>query len=218
VSGPAVSGPAVSGPAVSLARTIRVVEAEGPALVLGSSQPESQVDRHSADRAGVVVTRRRSGGGAVLVGPGEVLWIDILIPVDDPLWIADVGRAGWWLGECWSRAIAAVTGGEPQAWRGEMLSTRWSPMICFAGLGPGEVTRNGRKVVGVSQRRTRRGVLFQTAALLRWHPATLLDLFSLPPDLRIEAESDLGEAAAGLGEGLAPDLEEALLAEVQRAD
>lgn len=167
--------------------------------------------------AGVPVVRRRSGGGAVLVGPGEVLWVDVLIPTGDPLWTSDVGLAGWWLGEAWARAVAAVTGAEPQAWPGEMISTRWSPMICFAGLAPGEVTVNGLKVVGVSQRRTRRGVLFQTAALLRWRPGELLDLFTLPPAARAEAEDDLGQAAAGLGEGHAADLRDALLAEVQRA-
>ena len=200
-----------------MGRTIRVVEADRAALVLGSSQPDSQVDAQAAAAAGVEVVRRRSGGGAVLVGPGEVLWVDVLIPVGDPLWTSDVSRGGWWLGEAWAGALAAVTGGEPQAWQGPMLSTRWSPMICFAGLGPGEVTVNGRKVVGVSQRRTRRGVLFQTAALLRWRPAALLDLFALAPGLRPEAEADLGEAAAGVGVGLAADLRDALVTEVQRA-
>lgn len=210
-----VSGPGPSG-LQPLARTIRVVEAEAPALVLGSSQPESQVDRATAAATGVAIVRRRSGGGAVLVGPSEVLWVDVLIPVGDPLWTNDVSSAGWWLGEAWARAVGAVSGGEPQAWHGAMLSTRWSPMICFAGLGPGEVTLNGLKVVGVSQRRTRRGVLFQTAALLRWRPAALLDLFTLTPRLRAEAEEDLGAAAGGLGEGLAADLCDALLEEVQR--
>ena len=200
-----------------LARTIRVVEAVEPALVLGSSQPDSQVNQQAAASAGLSVVRRRSGGGAVLVGPGESLWVDVLIPADDPLWTSDVGRGGWWLGLAWARAIAAVTGGEPQAWQGPMLPTRWSPMICFAGLGPGEVTVNGLKVVGISQRRTRRGVLFQTAALLRWRPTALLDLFVLPPGLRAEAEEELGQAAAGLGGGLEAELRDALLAEVRRA-
>lgn len=214
-----VSGPAAASArsAPQLERTVRVVEADGPAVVLGSSQPDEQVDREAAAAAGVAVVRRRSGGGAVLVGPGELLWVDVLLPAGDPLWTADVRRGGWWLGEAWAGALASVTGGEPRAWRGPMRSTRWSPMICFAGLGPGEVTLEGRKVVGVSQRRTRRGVLFQTAALLRWRPGALLDLFALAPGVRAEAERDLGEAATGVGEDLAADLRDALVAEVLRA-
>lgn len=211
------SGSGAGSVVVPLERTIRVVDADGPALVLGSSQPERQVDHAAAAAAGVAVARRRSGGGAVLVGPDEVLWVDVLVPVGDPLWTSDVSRGGWWLGEAWAAALASVTGAEPEAWRGPMLPTRWSPMICFAGLGPGEVTLNGRKVVGVSGRRTRRGVLFQTAALLRWRPAALLDLFALPPGVRAEAEEEIGEAAAGLGAGLAGDLRDAFVAEVRRA-
>ena len=49
-------------------------------------------------------------------------------------------------------------------------ATAWSKLVCFAGLGPGEVTVAGAKVVGMGQRRTRAGALFQCAALLEWAP------------------------------------------------
>ena len=58
--------------------------------------------------------------------------------------------------------------------RGGLVATPWSRQVCFAGLGPGEVTVAGRKVVGVAQRRTRHGARFQVAALLRWDPAALV--------------------------------------------
>ncbi|MDQ1414199.1 MAG: lipoate---protein ligase, partial [Acidimicrobiaceae bacterium] len=77
-------------------RTVRFLEPEDRAVVLGSTQPESHVDRVAAARVATQVLRRRSGGGAVLVGPGQVLWTDVVIPADDPLWTADVGRAFWW--------------------------------------------------------------------------------------------------------------------------
>ena len=73
-------------------RAVWVCEASGPALVLGSAQPEDGVDRAACAAAGVDVVRRRSGGGAVLVVPGEVLWVDLVLPVGDALWQDDVGR------------------------------------------------------------------------------------------------------------------------------
>jgi lipoate-protein ligase A len=66
--------------------------------------------------------------------------------------------------------------------------------VCFAGLGPGEVTIAGVKVVGMSQRRTRAGALFQCAALLAWDPARLVEVLGLPA----EAAVDLAGAARAL--------------------
>jgi lipoate-protein ligase A len=53
------------------------------------------------------------------------------------------------------------------------------------------VTVDGAKVVGLCQRRTRAGALFQCAALLRWDPARLVDLLDLPPG----AAADLARVA-----------------------
>ena len=39
------------------------------------------------------VVRRRSGGGAVLVGAGEQVWVEVWIPRDDALWDDDVIRS-----------------------------------------------------------------------------------------------------------------------------
>lgn len=181
----------------------RVVEAKGPAVVLGSTQSPEVVDARRAAAAGVAVVRRRSGGGAVLVRPGELVWVDVFVPAGDPLWAADVGRATHWLGRTWVDALAAV--GYPATWHdGPLLSTAWSALVCFAGVAPGEVVVTGvdggaAKVVGVSQRRTRAGALFQCAALLRWAPHDLLDLLVLDDDRRRQAAEDVARAATGLG-------------------
>jgi lipoate-protein ligase A len=197
-------------------RVIRVVVAEREAVVLGSAQPEADVDRVRAASSGTEVARRRSGGGAVLVGPDQVLWVDVVVPAGDPLWQVDVGRAGWWLGDCWAGAVAEVTGRQADPWRGGLVRTAWSSRVCFAGLGPGEVTVDGAKVVGVSQRRTRRGALFQSAALLRWRPADLLDVLALSERDRLAGAAELAGVAVGLGP-VAPALLEALVARVGRA-
>ena len=73
-------------------------------LVVGSAQRSSTVDGVAAAARGVEVVRRRSGGGAVLLLPGEFVWLDLVIPAGDPLWSDDVGAAMLWVGELWQRA------------------------------------------------------------------------------------------------------------------
>ena len=55
-------------------------------------------------------------------------------------------------------------------------SRPWSALVCFAGIGPGEVLDgDGRKWVGISQRRTRDWIRLQTMAHRRWSPADAVD-------------------------------------------
>ncbi len=179
-------------------RQVWVQHVDRPALVLGSTQPEDLVDREAAGRAGVEVVRRRSGGGAVLVEPGGTVWVDVVVPPDDPLWDDDVGRAAHWVGEAWADALTACGVAGATVHTGGLVTTPWSRQVCFAGMGPGEVAVGGRKVVGVAQRRTRDGARFQVAALLRWEPADLVGLLRLPGDEREAAVADLAERAAAL--------------------
>ena len=160
-------------------RLVRVCRATGPALVIGSAQPRDHVDEARARAAGVPVVRRRSGGGAVLVDADGPVWVDVSIPAGDPLWEDDVGLAFGWVGQVWVRALVEVGVAGATAHEGALQVTPWSSRVCFAGLGPGEVTLGGRKVVGISQRRTREGALFQTACLLQWDPAPLVEWLGL---------------------------------------
>lgn len=184
--------------AAGTGREVWVHRVDGPALVLGSTQRDEVVDHAAAAAAGVAVVRRRSGGGAVLVEPGGVVWVDVVVPPDDPLWDDDVGRAAHWVGEAWARAVAVGGRDGAVVHRGGLVATPWSRLVCFGGLGPGEVTLAGRKVVGVAQRRTRHGARFQGAALLRWEPAALVGLLALDDRARAEAVADLAGRAAPL--------------------
>jgi lipoate---protein ligase len=180
----------------------RIISAHDPvdsALVLGSSQPEVVADLDACRVAGIDVVRRRSGGGAVLVQPGSVLWVDIVLSANDPVWSPDVGRATWWVGEAWAKALSRAGCSGLDVWKGPMRHNVWSSLVCFAGLGPGEVVDAYQsKVVGISQRRTRQGALFQCACILRWEPRRLLELLALPAS-RIEAGvEDLAHVAAGV--------------------
>ena len=126
------------------------------ALVLGSHQSGDAVDPAAITAAGLSVVRRRSGGGAVLLRPGAVLWVDLVIPAG--FWPDDVRASMVRAGELWRGAL------DDPALRvhaGGMVVTPWSAVVCFAGVGPGEVLAGARKLVGLSQRRTRYGAWIQ---------------------------------------------------------
>ena len=152
------------------------MDVTGPALVIGSTQAEVRTDA-------IEVVRRRSGGGAVLLEPGLVVWADVFVPRDDELWDDDVGRAFWWLGDAWAAALADLGLPAPAAHRGALVRTPVAELVCFAGLGSGEVISGGRKVVGMAQRRTREGALFQCAVPLVWDPRQLAEVLDITADV-----------------------------------
>jgi lipoate---protein ligase len=178
-------------------RRVVVLEVDRPALVLGSTQPGGVVDGAAVDAAGVELVRRRSGGGAVLLVPGDSLWVDVLLPRADRLWDDDVGRATWWLGRAWAAALGELDLPATVHEAG-LVRTRWSDLVCFAGWGPGEVAVDGRKAVGVASRRSRAGARFQCGLGRTWDPGPLLDLLALGPAERGEGRRDLADAAIGV--------------------
>jgi lipoate---protein ligase len=148
-------------------RTATFFRCQSPTLVLGSSQAYPSVEQTAARRLGIDVVKRRSGGGGVLLWPGEFVWLDIEIPRTDPLWDDDIARAMWWVGELWREALG-LPGPQVTVHKGPLVRTRWSNDVCFAGIGPGEVVDETSKLVGVSQRRTRSAARFQSMTHLRW--------------------------------------------------
>ncbi|HWJ10005.1 MAG TPA: hypothetical protein VNS46_11540 [Nocardioides sp.] len=184
----------------------------GRGLVLGSAQQEEIADHAAAARAGVVVAKRRSGGGAVYVDPARCVWVDVVLPPHDERWSDDVREATYWLGEAWQRALASL-GIDTRLYRGGLEQTPWGRLVCFAALGPGEVLVGDRKLVGISQRRTRAGARFQCIAYDRWDAADVLDLLDLSEDDRRAAAADLAGRATGVGAHL-DALREAVLAQL----
>lgn len=120
--------------------------------------------------------------------PLEITWVDFVIPANDALWERDVGRALAWVGDVWKRTIESLGAGAPslQIHEGPLQKNRWSGRACFAGLGPGEVTLDGRKLVGLSQRRTREAVRFQCLVHHKFDPAALPELLALDGEERRE--------------------------------
>lgn len=179
-----------------------------PAIVIGSAQPESHL--RDGTKSAVEVVRRRSGGGAVLVRPGDT-WIDVLIGREDQLWTDDVGRAFHWVGTVWQRAFDSL---EIHATMhtGPMLGRNAGRVVCFGGVGPGELLdAGGVKLLGLSQRRTRNVARFQCLVPHRselGQTIAYLEPDVVPAGLDIESE---------IGSTLDPDvLTTAFLTELAR--
>ena len=185
---------------------VRLVRAVRPALVLGSTQQVGLLDEAAAQSAGFEVVRRRSGGGVVELGP-SALWVDVAIPRDDPRWDDDVGRAAGWVGRAWADALAPhLENGFARSvvvHEGPPVASEAGRLVCFAGVAAGEVLVGERKVVGISQRRTRAGAWFQCIAYRSWS-RRWLPLLSVEPCDMTPLEQRLTHHAVGLDEILRP--------------
>ena len=169
------------------------VHAQG-ALVLGSSQTEDAVDAEALKKRRLGLLRRQSGGGAVLVVPEALVWIDVFIPRDDPLWEADVSKSAVWLGKVWQATLAEF-GISAEVHQALYQPGEWGNLVCFASRAAGEVFVEGKKSVGISQRRTRRGARFQTALARQWNITDLSPLLTLPYKTRKQLETELATVA-----------------------
>lgn len=197
-------------------RSIHLMELTAPALALGSTQSEAVLG--DASRTGAFdITRRHSGGGLVVMRPGEIAWVDVVIPDGDPLWRVDVGEAFVWLGRLWAAVLAdRPCGGYPLpvVHRGPPRHADLGRAVCFAGVGSGEVSAGERKVVGMSQRRTRQWARFQCLVHQRFAPEDTLGV--LAPHLTAGGFGErLGERLAD-GVGVVDDVDAVVDALVER--
>jgi lipoate-protein ligase A len=180
-----------------------VREVTRPTLVLGSTQPAEIVDPNAVREGAVDLARRRGGGGAVYLAPGCQLWLDAWIPRDDPLWVTDVSVAAEWVGAWWMDALAghgrhSLDVHSLDVHRGRSMPGAFGDLVCFAGRGPGEVFQSGRKLVGLTQWRSREGALFSSCAYLDWDPVPLLDTLQTDELARAELRRELTPVALGL--------------------
>ena len=192
-------------------RSVWNVDITTPAIVLGSRQTEAELDLDTCVNEHVEIVHRRSGGGMVFLSPGKQMWLDVVIPKDDRLWIDDVGRAAWWLGDVWLAAIESLATARKihaHVHRQDLVRGKYGDRVCFSGAGPGEVMMlndagNPAKIVGISQRRTRDLARFQCTMYLQWE--TVLSqqfgrLLSDPNDGRKELQSNLEHSVMPLSQ------------------
>ncbi len=156
------------------------------------------VDAERLASNGVGVLRRRSGGSAVLLGCADPLWVELWVPSSDALFDPDVIRASERVGECWAATLGSVGASRMQVHRGPSMPGNGSEWCCFAGIGPGEVLSEGRKLVGLAQWRCRQGALFQCAVHTHWDARPLAEVLALDPERRRALGAAWSEVATGL--------------------
>ena len=185
-------------PPVASELTIRRFDIARTAVVLGSAQSDDDIDHDRCSALDIEVARRRSGGGAVLLVPGHHLWVDVFVSRGHSLWDDDVSRSSHWLGRAWCDTVnSLVSDGSLRIesvplrlHEGRLVESRWSRKVCFAGVGPGEVVDSrGRKLVGISQRRTREWARLQCIVSISWDAPLMLELLTDPRPTLDDIES-----------------------------
>ena len=137
--------------------TLGVLARDNTLVVLGSTQRVEDLDLVAIARDNVAVRRRRGGGGAVLLRP-EDCWVELWLPAPTPFEGPNLHSTARQVGEWWAVALDRL-GVHCDVHRGAMRNRAEGAIACFAGLGPGELTTAGRKLVGLSQWRVREGAL-----------------------------------------------------------
>ena len=156
-------------------------QVQDPTVILGSTQTVDDVDQNIAVESGLLVSRRRSGGGAVFVHPTDSVWVDITISRNDPLWKDDVVQSMLWLGDLFVAALSSWV--QAQVYRDSFSTGVDGRVVCFASSSPGEVFVGTDKLVGISQRRSRDGSRFQCVLYRQWQPTEWSHVLA-SPDVR----------------------------------
>ncbi|HEX6477680.1 MAG TPA: hypothetical protein VF043_02460 [Ktedonobacteraceae bacterium] len=189
-------------------------QAESVGLVLGYSQNPNVLNPLVNDGLGpfqhMPIYHRRAGGTAVLVGP-DLLSLDVLLPADSPLVLADIVESYRWFGEAWVKALRSlgiethtVSPEEAHELRGllkqEATHEREAVLrrACYGSLSPYEVVVGQHKVVGLDMIRRRKASLLQAGVLLHWETETLAQLLGHTPEEQAILREGLLERAIGI--------------------
>jgi lipoate-protein ligase A len=150
----------------------RVWTYAAPAIVLGCSQRALRPALEAQLQGRLPVVEREAGGGAVLSGPW-LLGLSLALPPGHP-WLAGGLLPSYQrLGQLHVQALQALgisaRAVPPQELRTNKIEREPEPRAwaCFGGLSPWEVVdAQGRKLVGLAQRRRQTGVLLVAGTLI----------------------------------------------------
>ena len=167
----------------------RVWQYRSPEIVLGCSQRALRDQVAHRAPAGMAVSVRASGGGAVLAGPWMV-GVTVVLPPDHRLLGEGLSDSYRWLGQLHVALLreAGIDARalEPQAARAPQRDAAAAPVrwACFGGLSAWEVVdADDRKVTGLAQQRRRTGIAYSAGTLVaRCDWTVLCDALGEPAD------------------------------------
>src|SRR5688572_8891993 len=136
--------------------TLRLYRWDPWTLSLGWFQAVAASDLEPWRALGYGVTRRATGGGAILHGD-EVTYA-LVLPADDPRIPGRTEDSYRWLHGAVREALASV-GVDCDARGPAVAADGPEPFFCFARTATFDLTARGRKLVGSAQRRTRAAFL-----------------------------------------------------------
>jgi lipoate-protein ligase A len=158
-----------------------IVQYRTPAVIFRRRVGDETAERTRAARVGCDLLQRGSGGGMVLAGPW-MLGVDLLLPVAHPMSRAGHVAAFRWLGDGWRKALAksgflaGIADETSIAAHDAAARAAGLDWACFAGLSHGELLdTQGRKLLGLAQRRGRWGILLSSGLLLAQTPWEILE-------------------------------------------
>lgn len=183
-----------------------------PAIIMGCSQRPDEAQLQSAERAGLPIMRRGSGGGAVMAGPW-MLSVTLFIPEAHEIGSLNIIKIFSWLEKIWIQALndcgvdckgVDKTLIDQSKQIAKQQEVQWA---CYGSLSHGEVVSpDGRKLVGLAQIRKRKGVALVSGLQLYpcdWH--VLCDVVANDPSkaavldgLNTDAEQLSGVSASQL--------------------
>ena len=181
-------------------RLVRRVTSKHNVLILGSSQSRESVDLNQCAKWRVDVINRRTGGGSIFLTPTNLLWVDFIITRGDVLWDDDIHRSSLWVANTWKVALEALISTPLTIASQVSQKSDLEKSFCFAGTSIGELVFESRKLVGISQRRTRDKCIFSTGIYVTYDTDLHSRLFLLSRDQRIEASNHLRSSMVTLSE------------------
>ena len=147
-----------------------------PAVIYGRRGGEEPARLARAREEGLVVIRRRTGGGAVLAGPW-LIGFHALLPAAHPVAKMGVVASMVWLGKVactallLSRVASRVADAADMAGCRARAADAGVDWACYGGLSHGELLdAEGHKLLGLSQGRGRWGVLLSGGLLVGESP------------------------------------------------
>ena len=163
--------------------TVRFFAWRPPAISLGYGQPlDRRIDVDQAERMGIALVRRPTGGSAILhEGPELELTYSVVGGEADFPGAGDLLETYRWIGAALAAGLNSL-GAAAEVVPVRPSSAESMPAFCFMRTGSYELEVSGRKLVGSAQRRQGRGFLQHGSVMLGASAERLRRVFPGTPD------------------------------------